>query len=689
MKRMFVVFMLCIIGVYAKTNNPPSSVIFWGPTRINQTDGEVWNYTTNYGCYGGEANNGYYGLTWPGGTAVNNYYLWLSYFLLGCKEGGQPYVTQHDYTSPEWGPGAIIYEGPGYSPHDIVTAWHDSLTNPRNGQGRHTGVVVISRAMQWPHEPYNDFILYWMKIVWNKDQCDIPNVGETLDSVFVSWWYDCDVSGADASNPHIDDLVGFDGWTNGEWNNPNFVIRDPMDKVTVTPDSFWEEPDGINDHYFIWGDENSGTDTLEIVIDPASKVYVPWRGDTVNGYILPRGISYIYDGDDPALPGNDIGEGGASAGYCFGGWIYAPLAPSDSIDLSKPSFRIIRPWSHQWWNWESDPATDNDRYAYQKGKHPATKEYRYAPHPYDLGASEFDYRFLLTVGPYTLYDKDTLHFVWVAGVGQGLYGGYDDYWGRGWLRGAAQTFEKALQVYYGGSRQSDPAHPSAPNEDIHFYVPVPPPSPHLNYTATPSGVQLLWDDIAERTPDPIKGYVDTKGYRVYRAYHEPSPKAWKLVVDLPFSDSIVRKYIDKTALPGFPVYYAVCAYDENGLESAKNNYLKDKEGNPVAIELKGSPGKSVDEVYVAPNPYRGSAPWLRSSEIGDKIMFLNVPRDARITIYTLSGDKVISLQNTTGEGAISWNLLNEEGLKVVSGVYIYKVEDKNGNYKIGKFMILR
>jgi len=105
--------------------------------------------------------------------------------------------------------------------------------------------------------------------------------------------------------------------------------------------------------------------------------------------------------------------------------------------------------------------------------------------------------------------------------------------------------------------------------------------------------------------------------------------------------------------------------------------------------MKGEPGKSVEDVYVAPNPYKGSAPWLRAQEVGDKIMFLNVPRRARITIYTLSGDKVISLENKTGEGGVEWNLLNEKGLKVVSGVYIYKVEDEKGNYKIGKFMILR
>jgi hypothetical protein len=673
---------VCLPFLYAKSQNDPGSQILREKVIINQTDGEVWNYMTNYGCLGGEGNSGLYGLSWPGGATVNNFYLWLSYFVTGCKEGGTPYVTYHNYPDGEWWEGPVLYEGPGYSPHDIVAVWPDSSTNTKNAAGRHTGITWIVRAMQWPHEPYNDFIIYWMKMVWNKDQCDIPDVGETLDSVYVSMWYDCDVSGADQSNPHIDDLVGFDGWTNGEWNDPDFIIRDPIDIKTVTPDSFWDEPDGINDHYLVWGDEEDEMVTQE---GDAVEMYIPWKGESLPVYLIPRGISYIYDGDNPGTPGNDTGEEGACAGYAFGGWLYTPPAPSDSIGTG--TFRLIRPWSHQWWNWESDPASDDQVYNYQKGNHSATQGYRYAPHPYDLGAAEFDYRFLNTVGPYTLYDGDTLHFVWVAGVGQGLYGGNDDYWGRGWLMGAAQTFEKALQVYYGGAENSDPAHPSAPNEDVHFYVPVPPPSPHLNYTATPNGVQLVWDDVAERSPDPLKGVVDTRGYRVYRAYHEP--RGWQLIQELPFEVGIFRNYVDTTALIGFPVYYTVTAYDEDSLESANNNYKKDANGNPLAIEMKGEPSASVDDVFVAPNPYKGSAKWLRASEIGDKIMFLNVPRESRITIYTLSGDRVISLQNTTGEGAVAWNLLNEEGLKVVSGIYIYKVEDKDGNYKIGKFMILR
>ncbi|MEO0283122.1 MAG: hypothetical protein ABIM03_04385, partial [candidate division WOR-3 bacterium] len=170
MKKLLVPLLIGISVLYAKNKQESLPSILVEKKIINQTDGEAWNYITNYGCLGGEANAGLYGLSWPGGAAVNNYYLWLSYFTVGCKEGGTPYVTMHNYPDGEWGIGPILYEGPKYSPHDIVVVWHDSLTNTRNGAGRHTGLVFIVRAMQWPHEPYNDFIIYWMQVVWNKDQ---------------------------------------------------------------------------------------------------------------------------------------------------------------------------------------------------------------------------------------------------------------------------------------------------------------------------------------------------------------------------------------------------------------------------------------------------------------------------------------------------------------------------------------
>jgi len=658
-------------------------------TLVWVTVPEAWNWMSNFGGMGGEAGEGWYGFSWPGGAAINNFYLWNSYFVIGAKVKGLPYATIHDYVSPEWGPSVSppISAAPGKSVYDVVSAWDDFKSNPNNSSGRHLGVKVLVRSLSWPHEPYNDFIAYEFYIIFFKDSCDIPGVGDQLDSVFIGMWYDCDVSGYDATNNHIDDLVGYMGWTNKEWDNPNFkYLWDNMDMVThFSKDTFIPEPDGISDHYFIWGDEED-----EKIVNPAHAIEITQAGNTYTGYLIPYGMSYIYDGDDPMVPGDDTGEGGGSAGYMGGAFIYAPPSPSDSIFVDGgDTFRIVRPWGHQWWNWESDPSIDRDVYAYLVGRHPATAPYRYAPHPRDFGAKEFDYRFFTTAGPYTLKDRDTLKFVWVVPVGQGLHGGLDEKWNRGWQRGMLHNLEWAFKAYYSGD-PGDPAHPTPPvfdpSKDTHWKIKVPPPTPLLKYTAAPGKVTLLWNAAAESYKDPLKGRPDFVGYILYRALFEPRDFD-TLAVLVKQNGTIQRTFVDTTAKIGYPYYYVVTAFDEDTLESAKTNYRKTPEGVPEPIVIPSVTSNELDKVYVVPNPFKGSAKWS-ATELHNKIEFRNLPGSCVIFILTFSGKLVKKIVHSSGTGSAYWDLLNENGIKVSSGVYYYKVVTPDGKEKFGKFIIL-
>ena len=655
------------------------------PMRIS----EVWSYSTNYGCIGGEAGSQLDGYSWPGGASVNNYYLWLSYFWVGVQFNGDYFVTWHDYVNPEWGPSEdfVSVTGPGKSAYDVLTAFDDfASSNTYNSSGRHLGLKVIMRALSWPHEPFNDFIGHEFYIIYNKAECDLPGgAPDVLDSLMVAWAFDADVCGGDQSDPHIDDLVAFDGWTNGEWANLSFYPS-PTDLVTLLPDSSIDQPDGVYDQYVIWGDEPE----WEPILDSSLAVDYTRNDTTYKVYIFPRGMSYIYDGDNPADPGDDTGENGMCAGYIGGAWIYAPPSPSDSIIVNgSDTARIIRPWSHQWWNWENDPPTDEDQYKYMLGIHPATAPYRYAPHPFDMGAATFDYRFLISVGPFSIADGETLKFVYIGAVGQGLNGDVDSLWrGNAWVRGLRQDMDWAIKAYYAGSQYSDPFHPSAPDEDDHWKIPIPPPSPELSYRATPSGVQLVWNDEPEMKPDPIKARIDFVSYRVYRSVY--NPQNWELIAEFtrdPQTNLIAHTFVDTTAVPGFPYYYVVTAMDEDSLESPKSNYLKDCEGNPVSVTMPTREG-SLDDVIVVPNPYYGSAPWT-ATEIADKIEFQNLPPSCDIKIFTMSGDLVRELKHNDGTGSEAWNLLSKNDQKVVSGVYIYKITTPDGEYKVGKFMIIK
>jgi len=97
----------------------------------------------------------------------------------------------------------------------------------------------------------------------------------------------------------------------------------------------------------------------------------------------------------------------------------------------------------------------------------------------------------------------------------------------------------------------------------------------------------------------------------------------------------------------------------------------------------------LDEVKVVPNPYIVSAEWELDPNY-KQLGFTNLPTVCDIFIYTLSGERVISLHHDSEtEGWEWWNLLSFNQQEVAYGCYIYVVEVPSGKKKIGKFVILR
>lgn len=161
---------------------------------------------------------------------------------------------------------------------------------------------------------------------------------------------------------------------------------------------------------------------------------------------------------------------------------------------------------------------------------------------------------------------------------------------------------------------------------------------------------------------------------------------------------------------------------------AKQNYIAvtatdfgdPKSGTPA---LKSNPavnGTSVipttltgtDDVVVVPNPYRGDVDYETMGwenvgmadewkEQDRKIVFMNVPVRSVLRIYTLAGDLVKTIGHNGnarvderyfyGERGIAWDLINENNQAVVSGIYLYSVQDvdDSGYEHIGKFVIIK
>jgi len=114
-----------------------------------------------------------------------------------------------------------------------------------------------------------------------------------------------------------------------------------------------------------------------------------------------------------------------------------------------------------------------------------------------------------------------------------------------------------------------------------------------------------------------------------------------------------------------------------------------------------------DDVYVVPNPYRADVDYSKSWERTDgtwfedsrKIVFMNIPDQAVIKIYTLAGDLVKTLGHNNmartsekyAENGESWNLINDNEQAITSGIYLFNVKDlNNSSYDyLGKFVIIK
>ena len=98
----------------------------------------------------------------------------------------------------------------------------------------------------------------------------------------------------------------------------------------------------------------------------------------------------------------------------------------------------------------------------------------------------------------------------------------------------------------------------------------------------------------------------------------------------------------------------------------------------------------LSRVHTVPDPYYVTSK-LETSTAQKKLLFVNLPTEAVIRVYTLSGVLVAALEHSdpTGGGTFEWDLRSRNNQFLASGVYFYHVEAPNGDEKVGKFTIVQ
>ncbi|MEW5796243.1 MAG: hypothetical protein AB1772_07755, partial [Candidatus Zixiibacteriota bacterium] len=168
------------------------------------------------------------------------------------------------------------------------------------------------------------------------------------------------------------------------------------------------------------------------------------------------------------------------------------------------------------------------------------------------------------------------------------------------------------------------------------------------------------------------------------------------------------EYIIDNLLPTVPYFVSVTVFDF-GYAGGRGNLPPD-ETNPLnnITEVYAQTSSDVVEeqnldVIVYPNPYRADANYhelgyenRKGTIIPDRarlIHFSNLPRVCKISIFTLDGDLVGSIDHNFPEGGPEamhdwWNLVSRSGLAVESGLYYWVVESSTRT-QIGKLVILK
>jgi len=285
---------------------------------------------------------------------------------------------------------------------------------------------------------------------------------------------------------------------------------------------------------------------------------------------------------------------------------------------------------------------------------------------------------------------------------------------------------------------------------VRYILPAPPPSPRYKVLLEEGKATLYWSDNSENSIDLLTKRKNFEGYSLYRSNAGEdiagNPALHLVATFDKAGDNIgydngfdkVRitdeqgiptrkyfagdtigytyKYTFDPILSGWQYSTAVTAFSDGDALSG----LPSLESSLLANEKRFIPGKSADssdsEVGIYPNPYYTTAAWDAKVNIerGRKIYFYNIPAHARITIFSLSGDKVHSFIHEAGisegqniqwfeqtgttsatkpqfsGGQHAWDLLTANEQPIAPGMYIVHVEDVlSGDTKTGKFLILK
>jgi hypothetical protein len=274
--------------------------------------------------------------------------------------------------------------------------------------------------------------------------------------------------------------------------------------------------------------------------------------------------------------------------------------------------------------------------------------------------------------------------------------------------------------------------------DLHYVVPVPPPSPKMMVVPHQNAVDFFFTDAPESFEDPTSrpNPKDFEGYRLYAGEdrenlhmvaqfdlkYPPNDTTGfntgmdSLMLRAPYvgPDGTIYKYSYRLGhlRDGFKYWGAVTSYDVG------SSQIESLESGTAQNEVMFVPGPTAAEavgtsVTVFPNPYRVETAWDAGQVARQHYLwFANMPSKSTLKIYTLSGALIYEtdfngatydgrnargvytpgsdLRSNLSGTMFGWDLITQKGQAAATGLYLWAVEDKQtGKRQTGKFLLVK
>lgn len=238
------------------------------------------------------------------------------------------------------------------------------------------------------------------------------------------------------------------------------------------------------------------------------------------------------------------------------------------------------------------------------------------------------------------------------------------------------------------------------NFDQDYKIPMSPPPPsRIEITGLGTGVELKWEDT------DAENMSSFAGYRIMRRVSKMDSVFYEVVYNSDSTDKAVKHlFIDSTVIVLAQYYYYIQAKTrvaENDMTAHPSTRGKIMYSNRVLhpnLKPVFPPYFSQDDlskIRIVPNPYNINDPLLENMGWTDRrgLMFLNLPAEVTIKIYTENGDWVRTLNHYSPPEVLAgnklWDMITRNQQVIQSGIYIAVFETPDGRSSMQKFLVIR